>query len=113
MHALENFRMTYATIHPTVALEREDPDVRRLMEAMAFFNARTRTASLKNLLATNLRLFQQFFSFLLTPIPAAATLRAEATGRFAEPVLLPRDAEVLVTAQTGERAVFRTMYDMR
>lgn len=113
MHSLEEFRMAYAAMHPTVALEREDPDVRRLMEAMAFFNARTRSSSLKNILGTHRRLFQQFFSFLLTPLPAQAVLRAEPTGRFAEPVVLPRDTEVVVTTAAGERAFFKTIHEMR
>jgi len=34
MHDLENFRMSYAALHPATPLDREDPDVRRLTEAM-------------------------------------------------------------------------------
>ena len=48
MHALDNFRMAYAAEHPSTPLDRDDPDVRRLMEAMAFFTARTRIVGLRN-----------------------------------------------------------------
>ena len=37
MHELEDFRISHATEHPGVPLDRDDPDVRRLVEALAFF----------------------------------------------------------------------------
>ena len=48
---------------------REDPDVRRLIESMAFFTARTRLSSIRNIQNTRRRLFEQYFSFLLHPVP--------------------------------------------
>lgn len=113
MQALETFRMTYTAVHPEAALERDDPEVRRLIEAMAFFSARTRDSALRNLLATRRRLFQQFFSFLLAPLPAMGLLQAKPTGRFAEPAVLPKGSEVLVTPEGGQGAFFRTVTDLR
>jgi len=113
MHALENFRMTYTGVHETVSLEREDPEVKRLIEALALFNARTRTTSLNGILKTRRRLFQQFFSFLLSPLPAMGILQANITGRFAEPTVLPQDTEVAVATEDGRTAIFRTLYDLR
>ncbi|MFC1706081.1 type VI secretion system baseplate subunit TssF [Planctomycetota bacterium] len=113
MDALEGFRMAYAGTYADVSLEREDPDVRRLLEAMAFFTARTRMSSLKNLSATRRRLFQQYFPFLLSPLPAMGLLKFLPTGRFAETTMLPRDTEVMVDPGEGQHAIFRTTADLR
>lgn len=113
MRALENFRTTYSGLHPSASLHREDPDVRRLIEAMAFFTARTRTSGLRNILATRRRLFQQYFSFLLEPLPAMGLLEATTTGRFAEPALLPAGAEIALRPPEGPTAMFRTLWDLR
>jgi type VI secretion system protein ImpG len=113
LHELENFRMSYAAIHPTTPLDREDPDVRRLTEAMAYFAARTHEAGIRNILKFRRRIFQQFFSFLLTPLPAMGMIRAKLTGQFTEPVLLPKGTEIAVSTETKGTAMFRLLYDTR
>jgi type VI secretion system protein ImpG len=113
MHTLENFRMMYASVHPSVPLERDDPDVKRLIEAMAFFSARTRLAGVKEVTRLNRRIFRQFFSFLLTPLPAMGILQAKPTGQLAEAVQLQRNSEIAVTASNGKVALFRTCQDLR
>lgn len=40
MRALEEFRQSYAARHPLARIDREDPDVRRMTEAMAYFTVR-------------------------------------------------------------------------
>ncbi|MHC4392122.1 MAG: type VI secretion system baseplate subunit TssF [Planctomycetota bacterium] len=114
MRTLENFRTTYSGLRPGASLQREDPEVRRLIEAMAFFNARTRSVARRNILATRRRLFQQFFPFLLSPLPATGLLQATTTGRFAEPATLPKGSEVQIRAgESVKPAVFRTTADLR
>jgi type VI secretion system protein ImpG len=113
MHALENFRVTYTGVHEGVPLEREDPEVRRLIEAMAFFTARTHASALRNILGTHRRLFQQFFSFLLSPLPSMGFMQATISGRFAEPATLPADCEVMVSPEEGQGAIYRTLNDLR
>lgn len=113
MQALENFRVSYTSLHAGASVDREDPEVRRLLDAMAFFTARTRTAALRNLLATQRRLFQQFFSFLVSPLPATAMVQAVVSGKLAESVTLPRNTEVLVTPEGRTGALFRTMSELR
>lgn len=113
MHGLENFRMTYTGVHEAVTLEREDPEVKRLIEALAFFNARTRSMALEGILKTRRRIFQQFFSFLVSPLPAMGILQANITGRFVEPVTLPEGSAVAVTTEDGKAAVMGTIFDLR
>lgn len=112
MNALENFRMAYAALRPGVPLDREDPDVKRLIEAMALFSARTRLAGTRNITATRLRIFQQFFPYLLAPMPSMAILQALPTGQIAEPLFFPKGSEITVSPQSGGAALFRTMQDL-
>jgi len=112
MHALENYRMTYAEIHKSLSLDFEDPDVRRVVEALAFFNARTRQAALKNISAWRLRVFQQFFPHLLSPMPAAGIMQAKTLGQFTEPVQMPKGTELSVSAGKAGMGIFRTLSDL-
>ena len=113
MNALENFRIAYASLHPGVPLDREDPDVKRLLEALALFSARTRLAGIRNISATNRRIFQQYFPYLLTPLPAAGILQALPTRQLAEPVLFPKGSEITLAPESGGPAIFQTLGDLR
>jgi type VI secretion system protein ImpG len=113
MNALENFRIGYASLHPGVPLDREDPDVRRLIEAMALFSARTRLAGSRNISATSRRIFQQFFPYLLVPMPSMAVLQALPTRQFVEPVVFPKGSEVILSPESGGGAVFQTLGELR
>ncbi len=113
MTALENFRIAYASLHPGVPLDREDPDVRRLIEAMALFSARTRLAGSRNISATSRRIFQQFFPYLLAPMPSMAILQAVPSRQFVEPVVFPKGSEMILSPESGGGAIFRTLTDLR
>jgi len=113
MNALENFRIAYASLHPGVPLDREDPDVRRLIEAMALFSARTRLAGSRSISAVSRRIFQQFFPHLLAPIPSMAILQALPSRQFVEPVIFPRGSEWILSPESGGGAVFQTLGDLR
>jgi type VI secretion system protein ImpG len=113
MNDLESFRLAYAAAHPATPLDRDDPDVKRLTEALAFFSARTRTAGLRTIESVHRRLFQQFVPFLLSPLPAMGMLQAAPTGQFSESVTFPRGSEVAVAPENGKSALFRTLHDLR
>ena len=78
MHELENFRMSYAAMHPATPLDREDPDVRRLTEAMAYF---CRRAPIWQAFATSwISVDESFNNFSHTcsrPCRALGIIRAE------------------------------------
>lgn len=113
MRELENFRMEYTSAHPSVPLERDDPDVRRLVEAMAFFAARTHIAGMRNIAASHRRIFHQLFPYMLTPMPAMCMLQCKTTGQFTETAVLPKGSEVLITSEKESSAIFRTLRDLR
>ena len=113
MNAIENFRIAYASAFPRVPLERDDPDVKRLMEAMAFFSARTKIAALSNVLAVQRRVFEQFFPFLLSTVPSMNTVQAQTTGQFVDPVYFPKGSLMSAPVPGEGTAIFRTMQDLR
>jgi type VI secretion system protein ImpG len=118
LEALEKFRMSYSGMYPSVPLAREDPDVRRLLEAMAYFTARTRLAAERNVDESLRRILRQHFPYLLSPVPAMVMLRAVATRRYVDVSELPRGSEVNLVApatpESPERVYrFRTLADLR
>ncbi len=113
MNSLEAFRMVYASQHHTESLDAEDPDTRRLIEALALFSARTRLAGIRNITATRQRIFQQFFSYLMSPVPAMGMISAEPTGRFTETAVLPGKSEIALSSGGGKFAIFTTLHPLR
>jgi len=108
LEALEKFRISYSGQHPNAPLAREDPDVRRLIEAMAMFTARTRLAGQRNIGQSLLRIFRQQFPFLTSPVPAMAILRATPTRRYVDMTEIPSGTEVQLskTSPSGEETLF-------
>jgi len=113
MNALEHFRRRFVERHPLAPLEREDPDVRRLIESMAFFSVQTRQASLRSLRSVWWRLFSGFFDFMVEPMPSAAMAQALPTEKMVEPVVLPRGTEVRLAPQGEAPGFFRTRRELR
>ncbi|NMO18631.1 hypothetical protein HPC49_12405 [Pyxidicoccus fallax] len=111
--ALERFRQGFRQTYPGVPLEQEDPDVRRLVEALAFFSVQTRHATLRNLRSTWLRLFSSYFSHLIEPLPAAGLVRAVPTEKMVEAVVLPRGTELRLQPAGGEAGSFRLERELR
>lgn len=110
---LADFRSHYAQEHPAAGLEGDDPDVKRIIEALAFFNARTRIALTRSIDSGNRRLYQQFFSYLLTPLPASVMMQAKPTGTLTEVMDLPAGTEFALQPDKGGLVLFRTHRPLR
>lgn len=121
LESLEKFRISYSGQHPQVPLSREDPDIRRITEALAMFTARTRRAGERSLGLSMLRLFRQHFPFLLSPIPSMGMLHARVSPRFVDVGTVPRGADVVVSptpaavsaSNLPPRLTFRTLAPLR
>jgi len=113
LEALEKFRISYAAQYPGVPLSHDDPDIRRLIEAMAFFTARTRVASMRSLDESVQRIFRQHFPSLLGPTPAMAMLRATPSAQFADASEIPRGTEVLLKRPADELGDPECVYRFR
>jgi type VI secretion system protein ImpG len=120
LEALEKFRVAYSGMYPEVPLASEDPDVRRLLEALALFTARTRIASERNVEGALLRIVRQHFPYLLCPVPAMFMLRGTISRGYVDVSVLPRGSQVSLVrrAATDDGSpdsvfVFRTLSSMR
>ena len=113
LNSLEEFRMSYSSTHKSDILVRDDPDVKRLIETMAFFSAKTKLSALRNVHLTRQRLFEQYFSFLLTPMPTMGMIQCLPTGQFVEETVLPKETEIIITADQKHEAIFRTTRDLK
>lgn len=118
LEALEKFRISYSGAYPNAPLAREDPDIRRLIEAMAMFTARTRVAAQRNVAESFLRMFRQHFPFLVSPVPATTLIRARPTRRYVDMSELPRGTEVHLTHRARHAAndvvfAFETLAPLR
>lgn len=87
-------------------LGREDPDVRRLLEALAFFSARTRAAAAEGMREAIRRMANAVLDELVTPMPAAAMLQVTTDDRMVDPVTLPRGTLVRAALPDGRAAIF-------
>lgn len=120
LEALEKFRVAYSGMYPEVPLASEDPDVRRLLEALALFTARTRIASERNVEGALLRIVRQHFPYLLCPVPAMFMLRGNISRSYVDISELPRGTQVGLVRR-GDRDegtedavfAFRTLSSMR
>jgi type VI secretion system protein ImpG len=108
LEALEKFRISYTGLHRNTPLAREDPDVRRLIEAMAWFTARTKIAGHRSIDQSLLRIFRQHFPYLLDPAPAMTMLRADPGINYVDVTELPRGTEVYLVENTEKKAKQRT-----
>lgn len=109
---LDDFRAEYATRYDFEALGRDDQDVRRLIEAMAFYSARTRRAAERALDQHRRRALQSLFPYLLTPLPAMGLLYPELGSNTKNARRLPAHASFSVTSADGPeeaRYRFRTL----
>lgn len=113
LYALEAHRKRYLQSHPGLRIDREDPEVRLLLESLAFSAVRTRLATVSLAQAQWRRLFRSHFDYLLRPLPASGVLRAEATAALLETVELPRGSGIEMENSDGELADFELLAPLR
>lgn len=113
LRALDMLRGRYQLEHPAAQLGPEDPDVRRMLEAMAYSLVRTRLTTRRNLQATWRRLLSSYFHFLLQPLPAMAIAKAVVTAGMTEATVLPRGTHLKLTTLDGFQGSFMTLAELR
>lgn len=90
-------------------VEPEDPDVRRLMESLAFFSARTREAATAQLRSAVTQMTRGLLDDFMIPQPARLLLRARPRPGLVEAATLPRGTTIRVDSDSGKIARFSTM----
>ncbi|GAB4556905.1 MAG: hypothetical protein Tsb0020_00550 [Haliangiales bacterium] len=93
-------------------IDAADPDVRRLLEAMSFFAARTRQLTVERFDQSVHRLARGHLDELLVPQPMRCLMQATPNARLVEPTYLPRGADVRVTSADNAVGRFTTMHGL-
>jgi type VI secretion system protein ImpG len=107
LEALDAFALERET-EGALTLGTADPDVRRLLEALAFFSARTKASAADCMTEAVRRIAGSVLDELLEPVPAAMLVECE-TERLLEPVVLPRGT--LLRVVDGQRTgLFSTLF---
>jgi type VI secretion system protein ImpG len=87
---------------------KDDPDVRRLIEAMAFFSARTRSGAVGAVESAVRRVAAGLLDELIVPTPAAMMVQALPGEQLIEPMQLPAGLPLQATTKDGRVGVFTT-----
>ncbi|MCH9679848.1 MAG: type VI secretion system baseplate subunit TssF [Deltaproteobacteria bacterium] len=93
-------------------VQREDPDVRRLMESLALFSARTRHAASDVLRESVQRLVHGHLDEFLAPQPTRGMVRAVPSPRLIDPVTLPAGTRLRVETLDDDVGMFTTTRDL-
>lgn len=115
LQQLDDFRSEYARRYQFEGLGRQDQDVQRLIEAMAFYSARTRGSAERAMNDYRRRSLQSLFPYLLSPMPAMALLYPVLGHNMQESRFLPAGAELSVEPSAASGVApraFRTLRDL-
>src|ERR1700758_2355761 len=99
LKAVDDFLAVRAGDSSSIA--REDPDVRRLMESIAFFSARTRQAASDQLRHSVLSLVRGHLDDFLSPQPARGLVQAVPAGLVTD-TALPAGTVLRLTTADGD-----------
>lgn len=109
LKAVDDF-LAYRTGDPS-HVQREDPDVRRLVESIAFFSARTRQVASDQLRQAMLQLARGHLDDLLCPQPARGLAQAMPWELLTD-TPLPAGTRLRLTTADGAVGLFSTMVDV-
>lgn len=87
-----------ARLRSGLPLPAEDPDIARIIEALAFFSAKTRAVAESSTYSAVKRIAGATLDDLLSPMPAMTLLRAVPDERIVKPVRLPQGTPVRLAA---------------
>lgn len=108
IQALEDFRAEYGRRYSFEGLERDDQDVRRLIEAMAYYSARSRGSAERAMRQLQRQALEQLFPYLLTPMPAMGMVCPELHPNMNEVRFVPQGATFVATEYGGDGAALCT-----
>jgi len=114
MQALESFRVENSKLYAGTPLEQlEDPDTKRLVEALAFFSARTRMHGERTINATHEKIFRQYFPYLLSSLPTMGLVEFATNLRCVDVETIPQGTELVFEMPDTTPVYFRTLRETK
>ena len=108
LQGLQSFRQAYHGVYQTQALERDDPELKRLTEAIAYCTAHAQYQGERAMAARQRNLMAQIHPYMITPLPAKTILQVKPTEKLKAAFMLESGSVFQLQAESGEPAQFQT-----
>ena len=108
---LASIQSRFSHIHQQGPVEFDDPDVKRLIEAMAAFMAKGRIAGRSQIDQLHQRVFQQLLPYIASPIASMGLVQAN-SQQITEATLLAKNTAFTVTSDDDDKADYISMHAM-
>ena len=109
LQEIEQFRATHLELYKDTPLEVDDPNVKRMIEALAFYGATARLQAVNKMTQMHQQLFRQYFPFLLNPLPSIGMLEVNPSLKCPDIINLPSGTEFHLHTQDNPKATFQTL----
>ncbi|MDN3484450.1 type VI secretion system baseplate subunit TssF [Pseudoalteromonas sp. APC 3224] len=113
LQGVRDFRESYYGKYKTQALERDDPELQRLTEAIAYCSAHAQIEGQKALRAYQANLIGQIHPYMMAPLPAKSILNLVPNEKLPNSVSLKAGTELFVQSESKDLAVFSTCLEMK
>ncbi|WP_133470990.1 type VI secretion system baseplate subunit TssF [Paraglaciecola marina] len=111
MQFLASIQSSFANLHEQVPVEYDDPDVKRLTQAMAAFMANGRMAGKNQIDQLHQRVFQQLLPYIASPMPSMGMLKAN-TRYLTEASHIKSGTAFSIATDDDEQAQYRSLHAM-
>ncbi len=111
MAFLNTIQSRFLNLHQQTPIEYQDPDVKRLTEAMAAFMAKGRIVGKKHIDQLHLRVFHQLLPYLSSPLASMGMLQAN-TQSLTEQTFVRKHTAFSIETEEGQQAQYRSLCDM-
>jgi len=108
---LATVQSRFLHLHQQVPVEFNDPDVKRLIEAMAAFMAKGRIAGTTQIDQLHQRVFQQLLPYIASPIASMGLVQAS-SQYISEATQLIQGSAFSITSDNDDKAEYVSMHDM-
>jgi len=108
LQGLQQFRQSYHGMNQTQALERDDPELLRLTEALAYCSAHSQLLGQRAIKKHQANLNAQIHPYMMTPLPAKTILQLIPTEKLPQRVEIKAGTSVLLEVEEGSVASFKT-----
>lgn len=111
MTFLANIQSRFMDIHSQVPVEYEDPDVKRLSEAMAAFMAKGRIDGKEQINQLHRRVFQQLLPYIASPVASMGLLQTN-TRHITEATEINSGTAFSIVSEDDDKAEYRSLHVM-
>ena len=113
LQGLEQFRQQYQSAFSTASLERDDPELKRLTEAIAYCTANAEHSAHEALHTHEQSLVEQIHPYMVSPLPAKTILQVNASAKMKESYFIEAGTTFDVQSQNPATAIFKTCMPLR